>query len=191
MPIDDDRPGDDGANSAHGTNTTTLTVSSAVSGKRKALEFDDPSDSQSVLSSMPPPSSSARTTSVTSSAKRRKPMSEGLAAASMRSSRDSTRNAEQDDLVSGTVGHQQLVSRFDVLMDRISTEDPFTARQVEAMHLLETDTILFDLNSATVASMAMAFSNRPACLTPYLTLKQDAARYVLILKMTQQENSGI
>ncbi|KZP19659.1 hypothetical protein FIBSPDRAFT_955316 [Athelia psychrophila] len=158
-----DQMRDDGTSSVHGNTTTTLTVSSGAQGKRKVTELEGPSDPLSVFSSMPPPSSSAPTTSAASSAKHRKirdtsgkPKPESVAAVSMQSSRDSSKQAGR---VSGDVRHQQILSRIDVMLDQLKPapgdDDPLGRRQTLAVELLEADHVLFNLDTDTTSEVAM------------------------------------
>lgn len=187
----DDQMRDDGTSSAHGNTTTTLTVSSGAQGKRKVIELEGPSDPLSVLSSMPPPSSSAPTTSAASSTKRRKmkdkPKPESAAAVSMRSSRESSKQAGR---VSGDVRHQQILSRIDVMLDQMKPtpgdDDPLGRKQALAVELLEADGVLFNLDPDTTSEVAMAFGTTPGLVTPYLTLRGDDARHSYILKVAQR-----
>lgn len=179
--------------SAEGASSTL--ISSVTSGKRKAvLDVEDNTDSRS--SDMPPPSSSAHAASAASVAssgisdkrKKIKLKKETPAAASMRSSRQSS-SSRKTPAVSDSVQRQQVISRFDRLVDKMEKEpeaDPLTIKQSQAIELLEADQIAFDLTNEDFATVAMAFSTKLGFLTTYLSIKHSSARHAFLRKIIEQ-----
>lgn len=68
------------------------------------------------------------------------------------------------------------------------TLDPLALKQAQAIELLEADQSQFELTNDNVASIALAFSNKPGLLTPYLSMKQSDVRHAFIGKIIQQQN---
>lgn len=183
-------------------NASSTLISSVASGKRKVQDVEEYADSRSTASEMPPPSSSAHAASAASavsavsvassgtSEKRRKIKKETPAAASMRSSRESS--SRKPPSMSSTVMHQQVLARFDHLVDRMDHEpanDPLTIKQTQAIQLLEANKIEFDLSDEEFATVAMAYSINLGYLTTYLNVKQSSTRHAFIRKIVEQGNS--
>lgn len=191
MQVDDEQ-----SNSTRDASSTL--ISSVAKGKRKAVDTDSHNDSEPTSPRhMGPPlsahgMSAPSVTSATSSEKRRKvakPKKETPAAASMRSSRETS---TKPPTVSSEIMHQQVLARFDNLVDKIdkpgteANADPLATRLAHAIKLLESDQIEFNLSDDDFAIVAMAYSTQPGYITTYLSIKQSSGRHAFIRRIITQ-----